>query len=270
MTTKDSLGDRMKGNYEDRYRISLTRRMPVIIRIDGKAFHTFTKGFCRPWDMAMMHSMQDTTKYLCENIMGCQLGYTQSDEISLLLIDYKKLTSQAWFDYNLQKICSVAASMATMAFNDAFRRRALEAENKEYYEEGYDSAYSRKVGLAMFDARAFNIPESEVCNYFIWRQQDATRNSIEMLGHHYFTPKELHKKNCDEIQEMLFQKHQINWGSLARVFKRGACVRKEEVAPGLVDKDGNKVRAKWVVDKCIPVFTQDREYVEKYLRIDEG
>ena len=117
MTTKDSLGDRMKRNYEDRYRIYLTRRTPVIIRIDGKAFHSFTKGLNRPYDMVLKQSMWETAKDLCENIMGCQLAYIQSDEISLLLTDYRKLTTEAWFDYNLQKICSVSASMATRAFN---------------------------------------------------------------------------------------------------------------------------------------------------------
>lgn len=114
MTTKDSLGDRMKHNYEDRYRIYLTRRTPVIIRIDGKAFHSFIKGLNRPYDMLMKNSMWATAKELCENIMGCQLAYIQSDEISLLLTDYKKLTTEAWFDYNLQKVCSVLARTSSL------------------------------------------------------------------------------------------------------------------------------------------------------------
>lgn len=95
----DSLGDRMKGFYEARSKTSLVRRMPVIIRLDGKAFHTFTKGFQKPFDSMLMKAMQETMKYLCENIQGCVLGYTQSDEITLVLVDYKKLTSEAWFNY---------------------------------------------------------------------------------------------------------------------------------------------------------------------------
>lgn len=113
----DNLGDRMKSYYENRSKTFLTRRTPVIIRLDGKAFHTFTKGFNKPFDEVMCSAMQQTMKYLCENIQGCVLGYTQSDEITLVLIDYQKLTTDAWFDYNVQKVCSVAASMATLAFS---------------------------------------------------------------------------------------------------------------------------------------------------------
>lgn len=117
---KTTIGDRMKNNYENITRYYLTRRMPVIIRIDGKAFHTFTKGFKKPFDDILVKTMQDTMKYLCENIQGCVLGYTQSDEISLVLTDYAELTTDAWFGNNLQKMCSVSASMATMAFNKFF------------------------------------------------------------------------------------------------------------------------------------------------------
>ena len=114
---KDSLGDRMKENYENRSKTYLTRRTPVIIRLDGKAFHSFTRGMKKPYDEIFHNTMNATMKYLCENIQGCKLGYTQSDEITLLLTDYDTLTTSAWFDYNVQKICSVSASMATMAFN---------------------------------------------------------------------------------------------------------------------------------------------------------
>ena len=120
MTVKDALGTRMKENYENVAKSKLIRRMPVAIRIDGKAFHTFTKGFNKPFDKVLMRAMQRTTKYLCKNIQGCVFGYTQSDEISLILVDYKKLNSSAWFDYQVQKMCSVAASMATIAFNRYF------------------------------------------------------------------------------------------------------------------------------------------------------
>lgn len=113
---RDSLGDRMK-RYENITRNYLTPRTPVIIRLDGKAFHSFTRGFERPFDMTLIKTMQQTMKYLCENIQGCVLGYTQSDEITLVLIDYKKLNSDSWFDYNIQKMTSISASMATFAFN---------------------------------------------------------------------------------------------------------------------------------------------------------
>ena len=252
MTTKDSLGDRMKENYENRYRIFLTRRTPIIIRIDGKAFHTFTRGMRKPFDMNMVCSMFDTTKYLCENIMGCQMGYTQSDEISLLLIDYKKLTSQAWFDYNLQKICSVAASMATKAFNKAFMQWT--ANPNEYPDKKME---------AEFDARAFNIPENEVCNYFIWRQQDATRNSIESLGHCHFTQKELHKKNCSQIQDMLMEQKQINWNDKPIFFKRGCAIKK------YFKEENGIMRSYWMEDMETPIFTQNRGYIEDLLKQED-
>lgn len=119
---RNSLSTRMKEYYETVSKTKLTRRTPVIIRIDGKAFHTFTKDFARPFDEVLIKTMQETTKYLCENIQGCVLGYTQSDEISLVLVDYKNVDTSAWFDYEVQKMCSIAASMATMAFNKFFEK----------------------------------------------------------------------------------------------------------------------------------------------------
>ena len=120
MPINDELGTRMKTFYEQIPKTKLTRRTPVIIRIDGKAFHTFTRGFKKPFDEVLIQTMQETTKYLCENVQGCVLGYTQSDEVSLVLVDYQRFETSAWFDYEIQKMCSIAASMATMAFNKCF------------------------------------------------------------------------------------------------------------------------------------------------------
>lgn len=122
MPVHDDLGCRMKTFYEQIPKTKLMRRCPVAIRIDGRAFHTFTRGFQKPFDEVLIKSMQETMKYLCENIQGCVLGYTQSDEITLILVDYKKLTSSAFFDYEVQKLCSIAASMATMVFNESFSK----------------------------------------------------------------------------------------------------------------------------------------------------
>ena len=244
---KDSLGDRMKG-YENVSRSFLTRRMPTIIRLDGKAFHSFTKGFQRPFDDILIESMWETAKYLCENIQGCKVAYVQSDEISLLLTDYDSLDTHAWFDKNIQKIVSVSASMATMAFNMAFRDRALI--------KGVQIHRDRML-TAMFDSRVFVIPKEEVCNCFIWRQQDATRNSIQMLGQSKFSHKQLHQKNQNDIQEMLWQVHNINFNNLSTHLKRGACIVKE-----LYNKD-NTTRSRWVVDTEIPIFSQDRDYIER-------
>ena len=205
---KDSLGDRMKG-YENISRIYLTRRTPIIIRIDGKAFHSFTRGFVRPFDDILVKSMQNTAKYLCENIMGCKLAYTQSDEISLLLVDYEKIETQAWFDNNLQKMVSVAASMATMVFNRFFREEMDKDPTIPSVRYNWYTAAINKG--AMFDARAFLLPKEEVNNYFVWRQQDATRNSIQMVAQSNFSHKELQGKSCNVLQDMLYEqkRHQL-------------------------------------------------------------
>lgn len=178
----DSLGDRMKG-YEGVSRNFLTRRVPAIIRLDGKAFHTFTKGMEKPFDLVLTQAMQETMKHLCENIQGCVLGYTQSDEITLVLTDYATIQTDAWFGYNIQKMCSVSASMATMAFNREFERIAEDwfHDNGPYWKSiGVDvdvdltiykryNAYQKKMFTAMFDSRVFSVPKEEVCNCLIWR-----------------------------------------------------------------------------------------------------
>ena len=216
MPVNDELGMRMKAYYEEIPKVKLMRRTPVMIRIDGKAFHSFTRGFKKPFDSVLTKTMQETTKYLCENIQGCVFGYTQSDEISLVLIDYKKLNSSAWFDYELQKVCSIAASMTTMAFNKFFAKNIKEYDREwkcsltpqsiENQKAHYDYMEVLNKAIekgAMFDARCFNIPREEVVNCIYWRQLDATRNSIQMVGQANFSHKELQGKTCNIIQDML-------------------------------------------------------------------
>ena len=273
---KDSLGDRMK-QYEGVLKTALMRRNPVIIRIDGKAFHTFTRGFQRPFDNILIESMQQTMKYLCENIQGCKLGYCQSDEISLLLTDYDNINTSAWFDYKVQKMCSISASMATLAFNRAFNNKAQEYknhipfygtqypidENDKKYIEALDKAVEKG---AMFDARCFSIPKEEVCNYFIWRQNDCTRNSIQMVGQANFSHKELQKKSCDKIQDMLMLDKGINWNDFPTVQKRGSCCTKTGIHTVVDMKTGGqKERLAWEIDTEIPIFTQDRNYIKRWI-----
>lgn len=207
--------------------------MPVIIRIDGKAFHTFTRGFKKPFDDILVKTMQETMKYLCENIQGCVLGYTQSDEISLVLTDYAEITTDAWFGNNLQKMCSVSASMATMAFNKFFySNMPAEGENSTTYYKALEEG-------AMFDFRVFTIPKEEVCNYLIWRQQDATRNSIQSVGQADFSQKELHGKSCNNIQDMLMIQKGINWNDYSTTLKRGSCCIKADGSLTEYDEVGN-------------------------------
>ena len=277
---KTTIGDRMKNNYENITRYYLTRRMPVIIRIDGKSFHTFTRGFKKPFDDILVKTMQDTMKYLCENIQGCVIGYTQSDEISLVLTDYAEITTDAWFGNNLQKMCSVSASMATLAFNKFFSGQVQEfmsdcCDGLDGYifpekRNDYDNAakvYCNKFNAAMFDSRVFTIPKEEVCNYLIWRQQDATRNSIQSVGQANFSQKELHGKSCNNIQDMLMLQKGLNWNDYSTTLKRGSCCIKVDDSLTEYDEAGNicgyTERSKWVIDNEIPIFTQDRNYVEK-------
>lgn len=265
MSIKDELGIRMKEYYEQIPKVKLMRRTPVIIRIDGKAFHTFTRGFEKPFDEILTKAMQGTTKYLCENIQGCVFGYTQSDEISLVLVDYKKLNSSAWFDYELQKMCSIAASMATMKFNKIFEELVDEyaslPQSSGVRCNWYRTALSKG---AMFDARCFNIPREEVTNCIYWRQLDATRNSIQMIGQANFSHGELQEKTCNMIQDMLMEQKGINWSDYPAYLKRGTAVIKEEY---LTENDS--VRTRWVVDLDMPQLkSENREYLERLIRYE--
>lgn len=280
MVNKDSLGDRMKENYENRFKFKLLRRTPVIVRIDGRSFHVWTRGFNKPFDKVLSNAMDKTMKQLCENIQGCVFGYTQSDEITLVLNDYRTLETSAWFDYEVQKLCSITASMATAYFNknfidevDNFYDAIEDNELKDFLKkenisdmsktmEIYEAYFNAIRKMAMFDARCFNIPESEVTNCIIWRQQDCSRNSVEMVGRTYFSDKELFKKNCSNIQDMLMEKYNVNWNDFPVRYKRGCACYKRCIGDGDICID------EWYIDYDMPIITQDREYVEKWVRLD--
>lgn len=275
MPIKDELGTRMKEFYEGVPKTRLVRRMPVAIRLDGKAFHTFTRGFEKPFDEVLGRAMRETMKYLCENIQGCILGYTQSDEITLILVDYQNLNSCAWFDYEVQKMCSIAASMATMAFNKFFTKNVNYFEMTHEYDDTINEYCTTLVNAAekgaMFDARVFNIPKEEVCNLIYWRQLDATRNSIQMVGQANFSHKELQNKSCNMIQEMLFAEKGINWNDYPTYLKRGSCCIKTTIQNPNVDiKDGVYPKSVWTIDLDIPIFKGDgRNYIDKLVFIGE-
>lgn len=287
MPVRDDLGVRMKTFYEQISKTKLMRRCPVALRIDGKAFHTFTRGFQKPFDEVLIKSMQETMKYLCENIQGCVLGYTQSDEITLILVDYKKLTSSAWFDYEVQKLCSIAASMATMAFNKAFEKNVKSFDLLLAYNDyGDDTEENRKLldiynkavdKGAMFDCRCFNIPKEEVTNLIYWRQLGASRNSIQMVGQANFSHKELQNKSCNEIQDMLMTQKGINWNDLPIYQKRGSCcVRnkivlfRDSIMETVQLRNTSKSENEWIIDTEIPIFKNEgREYIDRLIYIGE-
>ena len=233
---EDSLGARMK-QYEYVSQSSLTQRMPMIIRVDGRAFHTATRHCQKPWDAAVKQAMIDVAMSLCDEISGAKFAFWFSDEVSVFTTDYDTLNTQAWFDKNVQKIASVSASIATAAFNASI-------------------AATYQSFRATFDGRVFVLPKSEVCNYALWRQQDATRNSIQMLAQSHFSPKQLHGLNNAEVQEKLFTEANINWNDCTVWQKRGVCIIRDELGM-------------WKPDYNIPIFSQDRSYVERFVYLKE-
>ena len=223
---RDNIGNRMKENYENPAKTRLMKRVPVIVRLDMRAGHTFTKGFDKPFDEVFMYSMIDTTNYLVNSTQGCTLGYVQSDEISLLLTDYATFTSEPYFDYEVEKICSTLASTATLRFNRAFSYhyasyRETTVNPLTELLQAYNTAEDRG---ATFDCRCFNIPKEEVTNYFLWRQLDAIRNSIQSLGRKYFSSKALYGLNCNEIKALLKECFQVDWDDLYVTEKRGTFI----------------------------------------------
>ena len=275
MLVHDALGTRMKEYYEAIPKMRLMRRTPVAIRLDGRAFHTFTRGFEKPFDEILVKSMQDTMKYLCEEIQGCVFGYTQSDEITLILIDYQTLDTDAWFGWEVQKMCSIAASMATLAFNKYFDynfRWNYDVEHAMRYPEDYteealkliQTYYNASTRGAMFDCRCFNIPKEEVCNLILWRQLDATRNSIQMVGQANFSHKQLQGCSCNVIQDMLHEERGINWNDFPTYLKRGSACMRSVTADGL--EFGN-----WIVDLDMPILKgENRKYVDDLIFIGES
>lgn len=240
------LGKRMKA-YESVSRNFLMKRTPVIIRLDGKAFHTLTKGYDRPFDEILMKAMTQTMFQLVQEVQGCVFGYTQSDEITLVLTDYKTLETNAYFDYNVQKLTSVCASIATREFIIAIANLCLDDEDKA-------NKYFKGLTRVAFDARAFNIPVSDVCNNLVWRQLDCIRNSKQMVAQANFSHKELQKKSCGELVKMLKEKG-IDWDAFMSPCKYGTTVYKENGA--------------WKLDIDTPLFTENRDFIEKHLDIDK-
>jgi tRNA(His) 5'-end guanylyltransferase len=213
----------MKG-YEAVFDGVLVRRSPVIVRVDGKAFHSLTRGMVRPFCARFSACMDAAAIALCEEAQGAKLAYVQSDEISVVLTDYDTLQTEGWFGYRVQKIASVAASLASVAFGEAYR------------------VQFGAHGRALFDARVFVVPRDEVTNYLVWRQRDAVRNSILSTGQAHFSAKQMHKKNTDQVQEMLFQEKGINWNDTPTHFKRGRAIVREEY------EQAGAARHRWIVD----------------------
>jgi len=279
MGYNDSLGDRMKDNYESVTQSTLLRRTPVVIRVDGKAFHTFTKRINEANDCSLkngpfsekLHTvMMLTAKAMVHNIQNAVLAYVQSDEISILLKDWTTLTTDQWFGGNVQKMVSVSAAMASSYFNYFLKNVFTSYLAPDETDSNDNNLYliNPKVlpacpqQIPLFDSRVFNLPKEEVANYFLWRQLDASRNSVNMLGQFYFSHKELHAKNISQVQDMLMSlETPTNWNDLPTWQKRGACV--------LLNPELASSVSPVIVDDNIPIFSQNREYIEKLLSSEQ-
>lgn len=227
---------------------------------------------------------------LCQSIQGCVFGYTQSDEITLILVDYETFSQEAWLNYEIQKMVSTAASMTTMYFNKIFERKTREFVMENCYlidsddsfspdsdfvsgddfspEENPDEELRRYVEIyndavskgAMFDARCFNVPKEEVTNLIYWRQLVAIRNYVQMAARTHLSNTEVKNKITKEMKQMLEQIG-ITWEDYPVDCQRGACAIREQ-------RDGD-VRPHWYVDKNIPIFKgENRDYVNRFVFVE--
>lgn len=219
MTTKDWLGDQIKAFEARETSRRLMKGLPVVARLDGKAFHTFTRGLKKPYDDRLSSSMMETTKYLVDKT-NALIGYTQSDEITLVW-DFPAGGSEFMYDGKLFKLLSLLSAMATAKFNSLIAKNIPEKAEL----------------LPVFDARVFQMPNKELAALaLVWRELDASKNSVSMAASAYYSHKVLQGKNNAEKQELLFQKG-INWNDYPSFFKRGSYFRKAVVEKLLSDEE---------------------------------
>lgn len=235
------LDSRMK-NYEKKYELPIN--LPVIIRVDGRAFHTLTHGMEKPFDNIFIDMMNTIGLKLCDEIQNCRLAYLQSDEISFLV--YNGIGSTTWFGNEIQKMCSISASIASVV-------------GTKYI---LDNIPRKSDAIISFDSRAFIMPPKEVVNYFLWRQEDWERNSLQMLTRKHYSQKDMENKNCEDMHEMLHEKED-NWNNLPTYLKRGRCIvrKPEEISVSNDHFEGNVIRNKWIVDLETPIFKENRDYI---------
>lgn len=245
---KDEFGNRMKG-YEDKTRTYVDTKLPVIIRLDGTAFHSYVRGCTKPFDDNLINVMNETAKYLCAHIHGARMAYVQSDEISILINSYVHSNTQCWFNGNIQKMASVSAGMASAVFSNMSPK--IFGEYK----------------MATFDSRVFNVPVEEVSNLFLWRQQDAMRNSISSFTRSFFSDKQLFGKNGLEMKQMCIDKG-FPWEDINHEYKMGRVILKESKEVEMINPHNQELikvtRGEWVVDNKIPLFSADRFYIERF------
>lgn len=232
--------------------------VPCVIRVDGRAFSKLTKGFDKPFDNAFIKAMDACAKYLAENVSDCVLAYVQSDEISLVL----KPTINPWFDWRVEKLVSVTASMASVAFALEMEQASLAAEN--------DSAIYMKASrmYPTFDSRVLSLPKEKVADYLAWRQSDATRNAISQAAYYIVGKKATRKRTTAQMNEALFEKG-VNFNEYEPRIKRGAVIRQityEKIGTNpLTGEQIPCTRRRWELDPNTPVFARDPSYLDGLL-----
>jgi len=270
------LSIRMK-KYEDVNRYYLPSKQPVIIRVDGKAFHSYTKqSWCeRPFSDILVKTFQQTTIAVCEQLMNCCIAYHQSDEVTFFLKDYERIEQQQLFAGNIQKISSTIASKFTAYFNKYMIENLL-AANKDI----------SKLKLAEFDARCYTVPLHEVINCFIWRQRDAMKNSVSQYADSFFSSKQLHKKNTEDKKQLIRDTNKGDWDSLPLYIQRGTFFKKIDLELPLdtlseqnlqyyIDNNleipDTIIRKKWIIDLTPPIVSDTKNYIEQIVyEIDGG
>ena len=237
----DDIGDRFK-RYEAVSDYSLPRRVPMVIRVDGRAFHGLK--LAKPFDSVFHTCMGVTAMALCKEIQGSVLAYFQSDEISIIARDDMENTTQPWVDKRLNKLLSLSAAIATAHFGNGY-------------------------GPRQFDSRAFVVPDlNEVTNYLVWRQQDATRNSVSMAAQAQFSHKSLHGVDSRGMIDRLREAGKP-WEETPTHFKRGTICRPVKVLKPTPHSTEPVERREWQLDLEPPIFTADRTYIEALYRAPE-
>jgi tRNA(His) 5'-end guanylyltransferase len=274
-------------HYERAASQHLMRRCWTLFRVDGRAFHSYTRGCQRPFDRDLMEDMDQTAVALCEGISGARLAFVQSDEISVLMTDFETLHTEPWFDNDVQKIVSLSAAIATRAFNQRRTMRwlkgALEENDDGSRRDNHSTAdlverFEQQKG-AEFDSRVWQVPEPmEVYNYFLWRQQDASRNSVSMTAQANFPHALLQGKDSSQMQEMLWRDKGINWNDLPVGYKRGRCVVRTTTTKDVTYQDKKTgehhtvtgvERHQWSVVEP-PVFSQQRDWLVSQIPVHGG
>ena len=250
-----SLGDRMK-EYENVTNTYLIHRMPIMVRIDGRAFHTFCKGMKKPYDDVFIELMNEVTKYLLDSVTDCEIAYVESDEITLCLFPYKTYTTTPFFDGRIQKLCSILSAMATWKFNQILSewKQSVPFKVEEWMEKSLKKEFAEKFSdrVAMFDCRVWNLPREEVLNCLLWRQQDSKRNAILTAGQTWIGKKQIHALKTTEIIDKLKEMGIDYWEKIPKYYHYGRTFIH------------NSLKTDWVFDN-----DNDRNELTKLVNIDE-